>query len=129
MFDWKSAKEWKRLFRYYQAGLINMAFGFGLYALFVRLGMNIYVAQILSHFMGVAFNYFTYSRYVFVDNPGKRNVFIASYFVNYLVNVATLWLITTVINSPYIAGLIATIFVSLLNYFVLKNLVFREREA
>jgi len=127
MFDWKSAKEWKRVFRYYQAGLLNMAFGFGLYALFVRLGMNIYFAQILSHFMGVAFNYLTYSRYVFADNADRRNLFIASYLANYLLNLATLALTSTAIKSPYLAGLIAPAFVSLVNYFVLKNLVFRER--
>ncbi|GAA0325845.1 hypothetical protein GCM10009087_40230 [Sphingomonas oligophenolica] len=129
MFEWKSIKEWKRLFRYYQAGLLNMAFGFGLYALFVRLGMNIYVAQILSHFMGVTFNYFTYSRYAFVGHTGKRLRFIISYVINYVFNLISLAAMAVILKSPYIAGLIATILVSFVNYFVLKRLVFRERIA
>lgn len=129
MFEWKSLKEWKILFRYYQAGLLNMAFGFGLYALFVRLGMNIYVAQILSHFMGVVFNYFTYSRYAFAGHTGKRHRFIISYIINYVFNLIALYLMANIIKSPYVAGLIATVLVSLVNYFILKRLVFRERVA
>jgi putative flippase GtrA len=129
VFDWKSATEWKRLLRYYQAGLLNMAFGFGLYAIFVRLGVNIYVAQILSHFIGVAFNYFTYSRYAFVGHSGKRRRFLLSYVGNYFFNLAALAITARVVHSPYVAGLVATIFVSLVNYFVLKHLVFQERTA
>ncbi|MEJ7925878.1 GtrA family protein [Sphingobium sp. AN641] len=129
MFDWKSPGEWKRLFRYYQAGVINMAFGYGLFALFVWAGMDMYVAQIVSHVLGVAFNYFTYSRYTFAGQPGSRMRFILSYAGNYVLNLATLALVATVVESPYIAGLIATIFVSVVNFFVLKRLVFSEKSA
>ncbi len=126
MFDWKSAHEWRRLFRYYQAGVLNMAFGFGLFALFVRTGMNIYLAQILSHFIGVAFNYFTYSRYTFVERPGKRFRFFLSYVANYFINLVALAVLLKFLKSPYLASLIATIIVSFLNYFFLKRLVFPE---
>lgn len=129
MFDWKSPREWKRLFRYYQAGVINMAFGYGLFALFVWAGMDMYVAQIVSHVLGVAFNYFTYSRYTFAGQPGSRMRFILSYVGNYVLNLATLALVATVVESPYVAGLIATIFVSVVNFFVLKRLVFSEKSA
>lgn len=129
MFDWKSPREWKRLFRYYQAGVINMAFGYGLFAMFVWAGMEMYVAQIVSHVLGVAFNYFTYSRYTFAGQPGSRMRFILSYVGNYVLNLATLALVATVVESPYVAGLIATIFVSVVNFFVLKRLVFSEKSA
>lgn len=129
MFDWKSPREWKRLFRYYQAGVINMAFGYGLFALFVWAGMDMYVAQIVSHVLGVAFNYFTYSRYTFAGQAGSRMRFILSYVGNYVLNLATLALVATVVESPYVAGLIATIFVSVVNFFVLKRLVFSEKSA
>lgn len=124
MLDWKSPAEWKRLFRYYQAGIVNTAFGYGLFALFIWLGMNMYVAQIVSHVAGVAFNYLTYSRYAFRDHDANLKRFILSYGVNYLLSVACLAAATHVIASPYVAGLIATIFVSAVNYLVLKRLVF-----
>ena len=112
------------LWRYYQAGLINMAFGFSLYALLVAAGFNIYAAQIVSHILGVAFNYFTYSRHVFRDAGPSKLRFIVSYAVNYLMSAAMLATTTIWVTSPYIAGFIVVITVSLINYFALKYIVF-----
>ena len=39
----------RRLWRYYQAGVVNTLFGYGMFALFVKLGLNMYVAQICAH--------------------------------------------------------------------------------
>ena len=117
-----------QLFRYYQAGLINMAFGFTLYALLVATGMNIYVAQIISHMLGVAFNYFTYSRHVFRDAAPSKLRFVISYGINYLMSAAMLFIVSSTINSPYISGLIVILIVSLLNYFLLKNIVFTDKK-
>lgn len=117
------------IWRYYQAGVINTLFGFGLYALFVKLGCNIYVAQIIAHILGVAFNYVSYSRHVFrAAGPAKAR-FVASYAVNYLASVAMLALAARFIASPYIAGAVSILLVSLANYFVLKHFVFTPREG
>jgi len=129
MFDWKSPAEWKRVFRYYQAGLINMGFGYGLFALFVWAGVNMYLAQIVAHILGVIFNYFTYSRYTFADQRGSKSRFIMSYAFNYVLNLGALAFTAIFVASPYLAGLIATIAVSLVNYFVLKHLVFSGRAS
>jgi putative flippase GtrA len=127
MFDWKSPAEWKRIVRYYQAGVINTAFGYGLFALFVWTGMHMYAAQIVAHVLGVVFNYFTYSRYAFAGQPGSRARFALSYMANYFLSLGALALTAIVVSSPYVAGLIATVAVSLINYFVLKRLVFAEK--
>lgn len=117
------------LWRYYQAGLINMAFGFSLYAILVAAGLNIYTAQIISHVLGVAFNYFTYSRHVFRDAGPSKFRFVISYGINYLLSVGMLTATTMWIQSPYIAGLIVVITVSLINYFALKHIVFVAKSA
>ena len=127
MFDWRSVDEWKQLWRYYQAGIVNALFGFGLYALFVRLGFNIYVAQICSHVLGVIFNYFTYSRYAFAGDQGSKFRFILSYAANYFISLAVLAGLAMFIRSPYLAGLMTTVIMSVLNFFVLKRLVFSRR--
>jgi len=127
MFDFRSVAEWKRLWRYYQAGVVNTLFGYGLFVVFVRLGLNIYLAQIVSHVIGVAFNYFTYSRYAFVDHQASKRRFVASYVGNYFLGLAALAVAARVVASPYLAGFISTVFVSLVNYFVLKRLVFTPR--
>ena len=117
----------ERLWRYYQAGIINTAFGYGLYALFVSLGLNMYLAQIVAHLLGMAFNYVTYSRHAFHDSDVSKARFVASYAVNYLLGLGALWAISQLISSPYLAGFIAVGIVSLINYFVLKNWVFTPR--
>ena len=117
----------RRLWRYYQAGIVNTTFGYGLFALFVALGLNMYVAQIMSHLLGMAFNYFTYSRHAFHDSDVSKSRFIASYAVNYLLGLGALWAISHVVPSPYLAGFIAVGIVSLINYFILKHWVFTAR--
>jgi len=115
------------IWRYYQAGILNSLFGFLLYAALVRLGLNIFVAQVVAHFAGVAFNYFTYSRHVFRNSSPSKLKFFFSYVGNYLMSLVTLILVARIITSPYLAGLVTLIIVSLLNYFVLKHLVFVSR--
>lgn len=114
----------ERLWRYYQAGIVNTAFGYGLYALFVALGFNMYVAQIVAHLLGMTFNYFTYSRHAFHDSTVSKSRFIASYAVNYLLGLAALWSASQFIPSPYLAGFVAVVIVSLLNYLILRHWVF-----
>jgi len=128
MFEW-SADEWKRLWRYYQAGLVNTLFGYGLYALFVWAGVNMYVAQITAHVLGMTFNYFTYSRFAFAGRDGSKGRFIASYILNYVLGLIALAAAAQAIRSPYLAGLVSVVFVSIVNYFILKRLVFRVRSA
>ena len=115
--------------RYYLAGAANTAFGFGLYALLVWLGLNIFVAQLLSHCIGVAFNYFSYRRHVFRDAPTAKMRFILSYALNYLLGLAALAAVSRFISSPYLAGFVAMLVVSVINYFVLRLFVFRTAEA
>lgn len=115
----------ERVWRYYQAGIVNTAFGYGLYALFVAIGLNMYLAQIVAHVLGVAFNYFTYSRHAFHDSQASKGRFVASYAVNYLLGLTALAAAAQVIASPYLAGFIAVLVVSLINYFILRHWVFR----
>lgn len=117
----------ERLWRYYQAGIVNTAFGYGLYALFVAAGLNMYLAQIGAHVLGVAFNYFTYSRHAFHDSDVSKSRFILSYAVNYLLGLACLWSAAQFIRSPYLAGFVAVVIVSLTNYLVLRHWVFTVR--
>lgn len=117
------------LWRYYQAGLVNTAFGLGAYWLLVWLGLNMFVAQLISHTMGVAFNYLTYSRHVFRDAEPAKLRFVLSYAGNYLAGLATLWAVSQFVANPYLAGLVAAVIVSVVNYFALKHLVFVRKSA
>lgn len=116
----------RELVRYYQVGVLNTLFGLGAYALLVRLGMGIYGAQLLSHLMGMAFNYITYSRHVFRDAGPAKTRFVISYAVNYLLGVSVLAALAQVILSPYAVGIGSAIIVSAINYFALRFFVFES---
>ncbi len=115
--------------RYYIAGALNAGFGYGLFAVLLWTGLGMYAAQATAHVLGVAFNYFTYSRHVFRNAPSARMRFIASYGVNYIISLAFLALVSLLIDNPYIAGLVTIILTSVVNYFMLKRLVFVVSES
>lgn len=119
----------RELIRFYQAALLNTAFGIGTYMLLVALGVNMYAAQAIAHVLGMAFNYVTYSRHVFRDSKPAKSRFIASYGLHYLLGLGALAGISQFIANPYIAGIGASLVVSVINYFVLRNLVFKARKA
>lgn len=116
-----------RLWRFYQAAIVNTAFGYGLFALLLSVGFNMYLAQVVAHLLGMAFNFFTYSRHAFHDSEASKLRFVLSYAVNYGLGLALLWAASHVIPSPYVAGLIALVVVSLLNYLILRHFVFVAR--
>lgn len=113
-----------RVWRYYKVGVINTLFGYGIYALLLSMGLNMYAAQIIGHIIGVAFNYFTYSRHVFQDVSASKLRFILSYTLNYAVGLIFLALSAIILPSPYLAGLLAMVITSIINFIVLRRYVF-----
>ena len=115
----------QRVWRYYMVGAVNTLFGYGVYASLLLMGLQMYVAQVTAHVMGVIFNYFTYSRHVFQAAPASKLRFLLSYVLNYFVGLGSLALAATVIASPYLAGLLAMLVTSIINFLVLRRHVFR----
>jgi len=113
-----------RVWRYYKVGVINTLFGYGVYALLLSMGLNMYAAQIIGHIIGVSFNYFTYSRHVFQDAAASKIRFIISYTLNYAVGLVFLALCAIILPSPYLAGLLAMVITSIINFLVLRRYVF-----
>ena len=120
---------WQQIIRYYQAGIVNLAFGYGLYAGLIAFVISAYPAQALSHVLGMAFNYVTYSRHVFREAGPAKLRFIASYAVNYVLSLGTLAGLKQVLTNDYAAGLLAAVIVSIINSGALKYLVFNRKAA
>jgi putative flippase GtrA len=117
--------DWRQLLRYYQAGVVNTLFGYGCYAALLWLGLDMFIAQLISHTLGTLFNYFTFSRYAFEGEAGSPMRFVASYAGNYLLSLAVLWRLSQAIVSPYLVGLVTVAIVSAINFLILKRFVFR----
>lgn len=113
------------LLRYLIAGAFNTAFGFGIYAALVWIGLDRYLAQAIGYVLGTAFNYFTYSRGVFTNSSPAKMRFVLSYVGNYAVNLLLLGLVSRFLPNAYAAGAVTTILVVALNYLVLKRWVFK----
>jgi putative flippase GtrA len=113
------------ILRFLVAGVVNTAFGYGLYAGLLWLGLDRYGAQAIGYVLGTGFNYLTYSRGVFRDAGPAKLRFALSYAGNYLINLGGLRLASQFIANPYVAGAVTTLGVVLLNYLVLRRLVFR----
>jgi len=129
-FRARLAQAWIKLevvVRYGAVGLINTAFGYGLYAGLVFIGLNLFVAQILSHCTGAVFNYFMFKRHVFTRANHAVLRYVGAYGLNYILGLTSLALVHHVIASPYLAGFLALLAVAFINFFVLRFLVFRDR--
>jgi putative flippase GtrA len=117
------------LWRYGHVGLLNTAFGYGLYALLVYLGLNLYVAQIVGQIIGAGFNYLTYRGLVFRGSRSSLRAYVGAYAFNYLMGLTFLALAHHFIPSPYLAGFVAVVAVAGINYLVLRRFVFRAPPA
>ncbi len=128
-------------------GLINTVFGFTVYAVLVRLGLDLFVAQILSHVAGATFNYFMFRLHVFRGSRPELWRYVASYGFNYLVSLTILAVVNRFLApvydtrllaaiiavggggaraaTSYVSGVITLVAASVMNYFVLKRFVFR----
>jgi len=119
----------RQLLAYYAVGIVNTLFGYGVYALLVFVGMNMFVAQFVATVIGVIFNYFTYSRAVFRGSRGAIGQFIVAYLGQYLISLGALAGLSRFVTNPYLAGLGALIVTSLAFYLFLKRWVFLPRVA
>jgi len=106
-------------------GIINTIFVYSLYSVLVFTGLNLYVSQILSHVSGVVFNYFMFKGIVFKNNDHRVFRYVIAYTLNYVLGFCFLSITHHFIKSPYIAGFVALVGVSIVNYFVLKGFVFK----
>ena len=112
--------------RFVLIGLLNTAFGVGLYCFFVYLGMSYRSAVLLSTVLGVLFNFKTIGTFVF-KNTSNRLIFrfILAYVIIYFINVGLIRLLLELTDiNEYIAGIIATPIVAIASFVLQKHFVF-----
>jgi len=111
--------------RFLVVGLLNTAFGQGVFALLVLAGLHHLVALLLATIAGVLFNFQTLGRLVFRD-PDRRRLgrFIAGYAVIYAVNSIALDVLIRGGLEAIPAQLILTLPVALLSFAINRLLVF-----
>lgn len=118
----------RRFISFYGTGVINTAFGYFMFCALVYLSINIYLSQLISHFTGMVFNYFSFGKLTFSDRQGSKLRFALLYLANYFISIALLYGTSRLTGSPYIAGFVTLVIASVISYFVLNRFVFRPRK-
>lgn len=118
-----------RMLKFLAVGLLNTAFGYGIYAALVFIELPYLIALLLATVAGVVFNYFSIGRMVFRARGGwwLFAKFVAAYVIVYIVNAALLSVATRLFHfDPYLGQIacippnVATGWI-LMNYWVYKN--------
>jgi putative flippase GtrA len=116
----------RRFIRFVIVGVVNTAFGYGLYALLVLANAPPQIALFLSFFIGVLWNYFTTARFVFqVSGFGRLPAYAACYVFVYALNAGSLHAALVAGIAPLIAQAILTPIAAILT-FVLVSFAMRD---
>ncbi|MXU65218.1 GtrA family protein [Oceanomicrobium pacificus] len=90
--------------RFLAVGLLNTAFGYGVYALLVFVGLPAQAALIGQFVAGATWNYFTHARLVFgTRGTGRMPAYFGAYLLVYAVNALLLRLLMGLGLGAYLA--------------------------
>ena len=115
--------------RFLATGVLNTAFGYGLYALLVALGVPYLPALALATVAGVVFNFFTFGRLAFRVALARATFarFLAGYGVALAFNAALLWAAHERMGlDPYTAQLACLPPTVVATYLILNRWVYAE---
>lgn len=113
--------------RFGLAGAVNTAFGFGVYAGLVLLGLPVAAALLIATIAGVFFNFLTFGGFAFRRLDAHRLPrFLVAYGFIYLFNLALLETLQAVTGlGPLVAQLLCLVVVAPAAYLVLRAKVFQ----
>lgn len=117
----------KRILRFGAVGVLNTAFGYGLYALFVHLGALPELALLVATIIGVIFNFFTTGRLVFRNSDNGLFIrFAAAYASIYVLNALALRGLVSAGLGPFAAQAVLVPFSVAGTFAIMRAFVFRE---
>ncbi len=118
-----------QFFRFLIVGVVNTAFGYAVYTLFLCLGIQYQLASLGALMCGVVFSFNTQKKFVF--NSTKDGAFVRFVFcwsVIYLFNISLISKCISYGFDAYISGAIAIVPVTLFSYFLQKLVVFKSKK-
>lgn len=117
----------ERVLRFVAVGVLNTAFGYGLYALFVYLGVLPELALLVATIIGVIFNFFTTGRMVFRNSDNGLFIrFAAAYACIYVLNAVALRVLLGTGFGPFLAQAVLVPCSVIGTFAIMRAFVFRE---
>ncbi|MDR0367803.1 MAG: GtrA family protein [Bacteroidales bacterium] len=118
-----------KFIRFVLVGGLNSVFGYGMYALFLAIGLHYTVATLLATIAGVLFNFKTYGILVFKNKSNYLIFrFVLVYIFIYLCNNLFIYCFKAGGIDLYISGAIWLIPGSILSYLLNNIFVYRKQE-
>lgn len=115
--------------RFLLVGVINTLFGYGIYAFLVLVGVHFALAALLSTILGVLFNFKTTGALVFKSNDNQLIIkFFVVYGILYLLNVAGIYVLSTVNVNHQAGGAIMLLPMAILGFVLNKYYVFNQKK-
>jgi GtrA-like protein. len=116
-----------KFFKFLLVGLMNAAFGYGCFAVFVYLGLHYSAALLLATVLGVVFNFKSTGGLVFnSNNNGLIFRFVVGYVVVYGVNLGGIAMLSLFGVTPYVSGLILVPPMAVLSFLINNRFVFNH---
>lgn len=114
-----------QLVRFVLVGGMNTGFSYALYALFLWLGLNFALANLLAFVISLVFSFVTQGSLVF-RNLALRLLwrFVLAWVLVYLFNIGLIAVLMQTGQSAYLAGALALVPVTMLSYLIQKFVVF-----
>lgn len=115
----------RQFFQFCCVGVLNLAFGVGMYCLFVYWGMDYKIATLSSTVLGVVWNFKTTGLLVFKNRENRLFLrFVFCYTIIYFVNVMFVWGFKFLGANDYLAGFFAAIPIAVLSFCMLRKVVY-----
>jgi putative flippase GtrA len=119
-----------QFFRFVLVGILNSAVGYGLFALFIYLGLHYALANLVATILAVCFNFFSTGKLVFKQTGGGGTAtavrFVLVYALLYGVNVLLLSVLLKTGLTEYLAGLLLIPVIAVLAYILHSQFTFRS---
>lgn len=107
-------------------GGLNTAFSYGIYALFIFVGLNYLLASALSFVISIIVSFKMHGKFVFSDRPNRSfYVYAFSWLVIYFVNACSLVLLVSHGMSSYVAGIVLIPPISVFAFLIMKYVAFK----
>lgn len=114
-----------RFVRFLLVGVMNVCFGYVVFAMSIKLGASYQVALIISNVLGILFNFKSIGVIVFRSHNNKLITrFFLVYAIIYIVNVGFIALLKQFQSNEYILQALLAFPLGLLSYYLNKQLVF-----
>lgn len=119
-----------KFFRFLVVGIINTAFGYGIFAFLIYLKFHYTIAVLISTILGVLFNFKTIGRLVFKNNDNRLIMkFLIVYFITYWINVFLIFIFKKIFyQNLYFAGFFSLIPVAIITFLLNKVVVFNDKD-